>query len=106
MQAWNARDQKKNNGTTLNSREIYVQDEDEQTSSNSITNENNINKVGHTLEREQAIRERDAMLQKLREAEQRLANNQKRIEQDYLHDQHLGSVDKKYEKREKDGSLA
>ncbi|WP_353286276.1 ankyrin repeat domain-containing protein [Wolbachia endosymbiont (group A) of Crataerina pallida] len=89
VQAWNARDQKKNNGTTLNSREIYVQDEDEQTSSNSITNENNINKVDDTLEREQAIRERDAMLQKLREAEQRLANNQKRIEQDYLHDQHL-----------------
>ncbi|WP_265021508.1 ankyrin repeat domain-containing protein [Wolbachia endosymbiont (group A) of Icerya purchasi] len=89
VQAWNARDQKENNGTTPNSREIYVQDEDEQTSSNSITNENNINKVDDTLEREQAIRERDAMLQKLREAEQRLANNQKRIEQDYLHDQHL-----------------
>ncbi|GFR01647.1 hypothetical protein TNCT_618601 [Trichonephila clavata] len=51
--------------------------------------ENNINKVDDTLEREQAIRERDAMLQKLREAEKRLANNQKRIEQDYLHDQHL-----------------
>ncbi|WP_341820523.1 ankyrin repeat domain-containing protein [Wolbachia endosymbiont (group A) of Cydia strobilella] len=42
VQAWNARDQKENNGTTPNSREIYVQDEDEQTSSNSITNENNI----------------------------------------------------------------
>ncbi|WP_174516142.1 ankyrin repeat domain-containing protein [Wolbachia endosymbiont of Cardiocondyla obscurior] len=55
VQAWNARDQKENNGTTPNSREIYVQDEDEQTSSNSITNENNINKVDDTLEREQAI---------------------------------------------------
>ncbi|WP_264705529.1 ankyrin repeat domain-containing protein [Wolbachia endosymbiont (group A) of Gymnosoma rotundatum] len=89
VQACNARDQEENNGTTPNNRKIYVQDEDEQTSSNSIVNENNTDKVDDTLEREQAIRERDAMLQKLREAEQRLANNQKRIEQDYLHDQHL-----------------
>ncbi|WP_082942385.1 ankyrin repeat domain-containing protein [Wolbachia endosymbiont of Nomada ferruginata] len=88
VQAWNARDQKENNGTTPNSREIYVQDEDEQTSSNSITNENNINKVDDTLERKQAIRERDAMLQKLQETEQRFANNKKRVEQDYLHNQH------------------
>ncbi|MGL5028716.1 MAG: ankyrin repeat domain-containing protein [Wolbachia pipientis] len=87
VQAWNARDQKKNNGTTLNSREIYVQDEDEQTSSNSIINENNINKVDDTLEREQAIRERDAVEQKLQEAEQRFANNRKRIEQPG-HNQH------------------
>ncbi len=51
-------------------------------------NENNINKVDDALEREQAIRERDAMAQKLKEAEQRLANDQKRIEQTYLHNQH------------------
>ncbi|WP_265036086.1 ankyrin repeat domain-containing protein [Wolbachia endosymbiont (group A) of Anomoia purmunda] len=50
-------------------------------------NENNINKVDDTLERELA--KRDAVAQKLQEAEQRFANNQKRIEQDYLHDQHL-----------------
>lgn len=80
VQTWNARDQEENNGTTPNSRKIYIQDEDEQTSSNSITNENNINKVDDTLEREQAIRERDAMVQRLQEAEQRLANNQKRTE--------------------------
>lgn len=87
VQAWNARDQKENNGTTPNSREIYVQNEDEQTSSNSIINENNINKVDDTLEREQAIRERDAVEQKLQEAEQRFANNRKRIEQPG-HNQH------------------
>ncbi|MBA8769761.1 hypothetical protein HCR16_01015 [Wolbachia pipientis] len=87
-QAWNARGQEENNETTPNNRKIYVQDEDEQTSSNSITNENNINKVDDTLEREQALRERNAVAQKLQEAEQRFANNQKRIEQDYLHNQH------------------
>ncbi|WP_265039019.1 ankyrin repeat domain-containing protein [Wolbachia endosymbiont (group A) of Yponomeuta plumbellus] len=86
VQAWNARDQKENNGITPNSRKIYVQDEDEQTSSNSITNENNINKVDDTLERELA--KRDAVAQKLQEAEQRLANNQKRIEHNDLHSQH------------------
>uniref|UniRef100_A0A1B0FAU7 Uncharacterized protein n=1 Tax=Glossina morsitans morsitans TaxID=37546 RepID=A0A1B0FAU7_GLOMM len=40
-----------------------------------------------TLEREQAIRERDAVEQKLQEAEQRYANNRKRIEQPG-HNQH------------------
>ncbi|MDR0772988.1 MAG: ankyrin repeat domain-containing protein [Wolbachia pipientis] len=51
-------------------------------------NGNNTDKVDDTLEREQAIRERDAMAQKLKEAEQQLANNQKRIEHDDLHNQH------------------
>ncbi|WP_425385951.1 ankyrin repeat domain-containing protein [Wolbachia endosymbiont (group A) of Barypeithes pellucidus] len=51
-------------------------------------NENNTDKVDDTLEREQALRERNAVEQKLQEAEQRFANNQKRIEQDYLHNQH------------------
>ncbi|ONI57324.1 MULTISPECIES: ankyrin repeat domain-containing protein [Wolbachia] len=88
VQACNARDQEENNGTTPNNRKIYVQDEDEQTSSNSIVNENNTDKVDDTLEKEQAIRERDAMAQKLQEAEQRLANNQKRIEHNDLHSQH------------------
>ncbi|MFJ5423623.1 ankyrin repeat domain-containing protein [Wolbachia endosymbiont of Drosophila barbarae] len=87
VQACNARDQEENNGTTPNNRKIYVQDEDEQTSSNSIINENNINKVDDTLERELAIRERDAVEQKLQEAEQRFANNRKRIEQPG-HNQH------------------
>nr|WP_253309384.1 ankyrin repeat domain-containing protein [Rickettsia endosymbiont of Ceutorhynchus assimilis] len=86
VQAWNAKGQGENNGTTPNNRKIYVQNENEQTSSNSIINENNTDKVGDTLEREQA--KRDAVAQKLQEAEQRLANNQKRIEQTYLHNQH------------------
>ncbi len=87
VQACNARDQEENNGTTPNNRKIYVQDEDEQTSSNSIINENNTDKVDDTLEREQALRERNAVEQKLQEVEQRLANNQKRIEQTG-HNQH------------------
>ncbi|WP_406833323.1 ankyrin repeat domain-containing protein [Wolbachia endosymbiont (group A) of Scambus nigricans] len=87
VQACNARDQEENNGTTPNNRKIYVQGEDEQTSSNSIINENNTDKVDDTLEREQALRERNAVEQKLQEVEPRLANNQKRIEQTG-HNQH------------------
>lgn len=88
VQAWGAKHQEENSRITPNNKKVYVQDEDEQTSSNSITNENNINKVDDTLEREQAIRERDAIAKQLQEAEQRLANNQKRIEHDDLHNQH------------------
>ncbi|WP_264736308.1 ankyrin repeat domain-containing protein [Wolbachia endosymbiont (group A) of Rhinocyllus conicus] len=85
VQAWNAKGQGENNGTTPNNRKIYVQNENEQTSSNSIINENNTDKVGDTLEREQA--KRDAVAQKLQEAEQRFANNRKCIEQPG-HNQH------------------
>ncbi|WP_265034942.1 MULTISPECIES: ankyrin repeat domain-containing protein [unclassified Wolbachia] len=87
VQAWGAKHQEENSRITPNNRKIYVQDEDEQTSSNSIINENNTDKVDDTLEREQAIRERDAVKQKLQEAEQRFANNWKRIEQPG-HNQH------------------
>ncbi|WP_264329012.1 ankyrin repeat domain-containing protein [Wolbachia endosymbiont (group A) of Andrena hattorfiana] len=85
VQAWNAKGQGENNGTTPNNRKIYVQNENEQTSSNSIINENNTDKVGDTLGREQA--KRDAVAQKLQEIEQGLVNNQKRIEQTG-HNQH------------------
>ncbi len=88
VQAWGAKHQEENSRITPNNKKVYVQDEDEQTSSNSIVNENNTDKVDDTLEKEQAIRERDAMAQKLQEAEQRLANNQKRIEHNDLHSQH------------------
>ncbi|MBR9983861.1 MAG: ankyrin repeat domain-containing protein [Wolbachia endosymbiont of Homalodisca vitripennis] len=87
VQAWGAKHKEENSRITPNNRKIYVQDEDEQTSSNSIINGNNTDKVDDTLEREQAIRERDAVAKQLKEAEQRLANNQKRIEQTG-HNQH------------------
>ncbi|MCM1002667.1 ankyrin repeat domain-containing protein, partial [Wolbachia pipientis] len=61
----------------------------EQTSSNSIINKNNTNKVDDTLEREQALREREAKAQQLKEAEQPFAANRKRVKQEYLHNQYL-----------------
>ncbi|MEY2392988.1 ankyrin repeat domain-containing protein [Wolbachia endosymbiont of Tettigetta isshikii] len=57
----------------------------EQTSLNSITN---ANKVDDTLERKQALREREAKAQQLKEAEQRFANSQKRVGQECLHNQY------------------
>jgi len=48
----------------------------------------NENTKASVMERVRVLEERDAMAQKLQEAEQRLANNQKRIEHDDLHNQH------------------
>lgn len=61
---------------------------DEQTSLSPITNENNTDEVNDMLEKRKAIEDREAKAQQLQKAEQRLANNQKRIEQKYLHDRH------------------
>lgn len=86
VQAWGAKHQEENSRITPNNRKIYVQDENKQTFSNSITNENNTNTLDDTLEIEQATREKDAEAQKLQEAEPPLANK-KRIEQTG-HNQH------------------
>ena len=60
----------------------------EQTSSSPITNENNTDKVNDMLEKRKAIEDREAKARQLQKAEQRLANNQKRVEQEYLHNQY------------------